>query len=166
MRRSTLQPSISSAATFAASAEKLTGAPFVLGGWSGDDSKVDAYSVERIMDRPEWAAAWARHAPGTAAPDVDFSTAMVVAVFTGAVVASVVPEMHIEKVTEADTIDVTLMNYVNDVISEPKHNLYVIVVLRRSTKAVRVLVRSEGLMRSPPVETVVLKSFGAISPGP
>jgi hypothetical protein len=151
------------ARVFAAAQEKLPKSAPVLGGWCGNDSKVAAFSIERIMDRAAWSAAWARHAPGENAPKVDFSTAMVIAIFTGAVRISVIPSISLDGVTEDDKIEIATMNFVNDVIRQEQENLYLFVVLRRSAKAVRVLARSYGLMRTPREQIDVLKEFEALS---
>jgi hypothetical protein len=150
------------AAAFNANKGKLTTS--VLKGWSGNDSKVAEYSVERIMDRTAWSAAWARHAPDTKVPDVDFSTAMVIAIFAGPIRTSIVPDIGLDSVTEDDKIEVTTMNYVYDVIREEQKNLYLFVVLQRSVKAVRVFARSYALMRTPQEETILMKEFEALSP--
>lgn len=150
------------AAAFAADRAKLPPSAPVLGGWRGNDSHVTEYSIERIPDQAAWTAAWARHAPGESAPAVDFSKAMVIAIFAGKVRTRVLPSINLLDVVEGDKIDVTTMNYVYDVIRAETANLYLFVVLRRSTKPVRVLAKSYGLMRSPQESTEVLMEFDAI----
>ena len=152
------------AAAFDASRTKMKSSGPVLEGWSGNDSHVAVYSVERVSDLAAWRDAWARHAPGTKAPDIDFSKAFAVAIFVGAVDPSVVPEVSLSDVVENEKIDLTTMNYMNDVISGKRINPYLLIVLRRSPKPVRVFARTCGLMRAPQEETVLLEEFGAIPP--
>jgi hypothetical protein len=138
------------------------GAASVLGGWRGNDSKVAKYAIERVTDAAAWGALWARHAPGEMPPPVDFSAAMVVAVFTGSVRISVIPSINLANVVEHDAIDVTVDNYVNDIIDDERANLYVFVVLRRSSKPVRVIGRSFCIMCQPQETVQVLEEFKAI----
>jgi actin-like ATPase involved in cell morphogenesis len=109
---------------------------------------------------------WARHAPGETPPPVDFSAAMVVAVFTGSVRISVIPSVSLAKVVEQDAIDITVDNYVNDVIYDERANLYLFVVLRRSAKLVRVIGRSFCIMCQPQETVQVLEEFKAMPEKP
>jgi hypothetical protein len=145
---------------------EVPGAALVLGGWRGNDSKIAEYAVERVTGAAAWGAVWARHAPGETPPPVDFSAAMVVAVFTGSVRISVIPSVSLAKVVEQDAIDITVDNYVNDVIYDERANLYLFVVLRRSAKPVRVIGRSFCIMCHPQETVQVLEEFKAMPEKP
>jgi hypothetical protein len=115
----------------------------VLRSLNGTDSHIDASSVERITDDAAWQALWEKHAPGDKAPEVDFSNAMVIAIFTGEVYTHVIPSITLANVVEDDdNITLTAQNFVNDVITEDRGNLYLITMLKRSAKPVRVIARS------------------------
>jgi hypothetical protein len=142
--------------------KKLSATDAVLGGWRGNDSKVDEFAVERVMDGAAWRALWARHAPGETAPYVDFEKAMVIAIFGGSVRTSVVSGISLFDVQEHDRIDLTVKYFVYDVIRDERANPYLFAVLRRSDKAIRVLARSFALMRDPQEREDVWKDFEAI----
>jgi hypothetical protein len=120
----------------------------VLSGWQGNDSAVTAPSVERIMDDASWTALWRRHDPASPPPAIDFSKAMVIAIFTGSVSASVYG-IHLEGVFDKGDIGLTSGVFVSDVIDRNVVSLYLFVVLPRSTKAITVVEHSFGLMMSP-----------------
>jgi hypothetical protein len=118
----------------------------VLRGWNGTDSNIGDFFVERITDATAWQALWEKHAPGSTAPDIDFSTAMAIAIFTGEVRTRVIPGITLADVAESDKITLTAENFFNDVITDDKGKLYLITVLKRSVKPVRVIGRSISLM--------------------
>jgi hypothetical protein len=144
---------------FAQNKNAMQGAALVLGGWQGDDSKVADLSIERIVDQPAWQALWARHAPGDTAPNVDFSAAMVVAIFTGEVRTRVTPSVTLGDVTETDKITLVAKSFFNDVMTEDRGNLYLFVVLRRSQKPVNVVSRSISIMGA---KDQVIAEFGPL----
>jgi len=127
---------------FAQQKNDMKDAALVLGGWQGTDSNVANMSIERVVDQPAWQALWARHAPGEKAPDIDFSKAMVIAIFTGEVRTRVTPSVTLEDIAATDKITVIAKSFFNDVITDDRGNLYLFVVLKRSPKPVRVVSRS------------------------
>jgi hypothetical protein len=118
----------------------------VLGGWAGDDSAVTTPSVQRITDDISWTALWQRHAPGVEPPRIDFDRAMVVAVFTASVSASLYG-IHLESaVATIGQIDVTTGVFFSDVVRQNTVNSYLFVVLPRSPKPIAVYRRMSGVM--------------------
>jgi len=120
----------------------------VLRGWNGTDSGIGDFSAVRITDKANWQALWAKHAPGDRAPDVDFSASMVIAIFTGEVRTRVTPSITLANAAEASKITLTAEYFINDVITKDRGNLYLIAVLQRSQKPVRVIARSISLQGS------------------
>jgi hypothetical protein len=133
----------------------------VLRSWNGPDSHIDESLIARITDEAAWQALWEKHAPGGKAPEVDFSNAMVIAIFSGEVRTRVIPAITLADVTEDDKITLTAQNFVNDVVTDDKGNLYLFTVLKRSAKPVRVIARSISLMG--PSEQVIAE-FEALPP--
>jgi hypothetical protein len=118
----------------------------VMRSWNGTDSHIDESLILRVTDEAAWQALWEKHAPGSKAPEVDFSNAMVIAIFSGEIRTRVIPAITLADVAEGDKITLTVQNFVNDVITEDKGNLYLITVLKRSAKPVRVIARSISIM--------------------
>jgi hypothetical protein len=147
---------------FASDLAKLPKSTPVLSGWSGVDSNVAEFSVERVMDPVTWHALWARHAPDTPPPPVDFAHVMVVAIFTGTVPASLIPSVNLLDATEQDRIDITVKYFLNDVVTNVRANHYLIVVLRPSSKPIRVVAHSYALMRTPREREDVWKELDGI----
>lgn len=147
---------------FALDLVKLPKSTPVLSGWAGIDSEVAEFSVERVMDLATWHALWARHAPDTPPPPLDFAHVMVVAIFTGSVSASVIPSVNLLDATEQDRIDITVNYFLNDVVTNARANHYLLVVLRRSSKPIRVVARSYALMRQPREREDVWKALNGI----
>jgi hypothetical protein len=150
------------ARTFAADLAHLPTPSPVVGGWRGNDSYVEEFSVERIMDLAGWRALWMRHAPAEAVPSVDFAEDMVIAIFVGTVPISVIPDVKLVNAVESDRIELTTMHFFNDVITQASANHYLLIVLHRSKKPIRVIARSNGLMRTPRESEDVWKEFDAI----
>jgi len=136
---------------FALDLVKLPKSTPVLSGWAGIDSEVAT-----------WHALWARHAPDTPPPPLDFAHVMVVAIFTGSVSASVIPSVNLLDATEQDRIDITVNYFLNDVVTNARANHYLLVVLRRSSKPIRVVARSYALMRQPREREDVWKALNGI----
>jgi hypothetical protein len=147
---------------FASDLVKLPKSTPVLSGWAGIDSKVAEFSVERVLDLATWHALWARHAPDTPPPPLDFAHVMVVAIFTGSVSASVIPSVNLLDTTEKDRIDITVRYFLNDVVTNARANHYLLVVLRRSSKPIRVVAHSYALMRQPRERKDVWKEIDGI----
>jgi len=137
---------------------KLSKPTPVLGGWAGNDSEVSKFSVERVTDPADWNALWARHSPGTAPPPLDFSKVMAIAMFTGSVSSSI-PQLNLIDVKEGDRIDITTNFFEYDMQRGKRPNHYIIVVLNRSAKPIRVVARSFGLMRVPQNREDLWKEF-------
>ncbi|WP_020174734.1 hypothetical protein [Methyloferula stellata] len=146
---------------FAQRQSRMQAPGLVLRGWNGTDSNIDDSSVERITDAPAWQALWEKHAPGEKAPDVDFSSAMVIAIFTGEVRTRVIPSITLADVADGDKITLTAENFFNDVITEDKGNLYLITALKRSVKPMRIIARSISIHG--PSEQVIAE-FPALAP--
>jgi hypothetical protein len=146
---------------FASDLAKLPKSTPVLSGWAGIDSEVAEFSVERVMDVATWHALWARHAPDTP-PPLDFAHVMVVAIFTGSVSASLIPSVNLLDATEQDRIDITVKYLLNDVVTNARANHYLLVVLRRSSKPIRVVAHSYALMRQPREREDVWKELDGI----
>lgn len=118
----------------------------VLGGWAGDDSAVTAPSVQWIMDEDSWTALWQPHAPGVEPPRVNFDRAMVVAVFSGSVSASLYG-IHLESAVETiGQIDLTTGVFISDVVRQNTVNSYLFVVLPHSPKPIAIYQRTSGAM--------------------
>jgi hypothetical protein len=131
----------------------------VLAKWGGDNSHVDTFLVERITEQAAWNIIWKRHAPDAKAPEINFSSAMVIAIFMGRVRTSVIPSINLEDVTENDNVDVAVRYFVNDVVRDDWANLYLFVVLPRTVKPVRVVAHSYGLLRTPQERSDVWAKF-------
>jgi hypothetical protein len=139
---------------FASDLAKLPKSTPVLSGWAGIDSEVAEFSVERVMDLATWHALWARHAPDTPPPPLDFAT--------GSVSASVIPSVNLLDATEQDRIDIAVKYFLNDVVTNTRANHYLLVVLRRSSKPIRVIAHSYALMRQPREREEVWKELDGI----
>lgn len=130
----------------------------VLRGWEGPDSAIRTRRVERISDPALWNELWPSHAPGTTAPAVDFDKEMVIAVFAGEVDDSSL-RIRLHGVGESDSLEVTTMNFVSDVLPGGKSTPYVIAVLPLATKPVIVIARSYALIRAPQTQLTVVGEF-------
>jgi hypothetical protein len=135
----------------------------VLRGWEGSDSAVRARRVERIVDLASWNELWRSHAPGTAVPVVDFDKEMVIAAFAGKVDDSAV-RIPLYSVSESDSLEVTTMNFISDVLPSGISAPYLIAVLPLATKPVIVISRSYALMRAPQTRLEVVAEFPALTP--
>jgi hypothetical protein len=130
----------------------------VLGGWEGDDSSVTELSVERIVDTDAWTALWKRHAPDAPPPAVDFTQAMVVAIFSGAT-GQFVSGFSLYSVSDTNPIEIMVRSNISDVITNTTHNPYLFVVLPRSNKAITVIARSFMLMAGPQLAFKTVKEL-------
>lgn len=135
----------------------------VLRGWQGGDSAIAARRYARVVDESSWSALWQAHAPGTAVPAVDFDKEMVVAIFAGTVDDNAL-RIPLYSVSEADSIEVTTMNYISDVMPSGSSTPYVIAVLPLSMKSVTIVARSYALMRAPQTHYQVMEEFAAVTP--
>lgn len=139
----------------------LPNAPVLIGECRGEDTKIADYSIERVLDDASWQTLWARHAPGEKAPAVDFSTAVVIAIFTGPLRKSMTPDVRLAGVVAHDSVDIITKYFVNDVIGDETHSLYLFVALRRTTKPIRVIAHSYCFMCQPQERQQVLREFSA-----
>jgi hypothetical protein len=131
-------------------------------GWAGNDSAVTEFSVERIIDKPSWEALWRRHAPGTQAPEVDFTTEMVVAAFSGRLSASYYG-LSLAGVTEGKVIEIVNDILISDVVHPGKeNNQYLFAVLPRSNKRILVVSRSWGMRRKPEVKYNLIEDIAEV----
>jgi hypothetical protein len=135
----------------------------VLGGWAGDDSAVTKESLQRVTDAASWTALWQRHRPTEHAPTVDFSKAMVIAIFTGSVSSSYYGFGLDSAIENGGIIELTSRAFWSDVIENKTKNLYLFVVLPRSTDTITVCEHISGIMMVP---RNTYATFGEIDPSP
>jgi hypothetical protein len=147
---------------FNSNLSRLTKPTLVLGGWAGDDSKISEFGVERVTDAEDWTKLWARHSPEISPPTLDFTKVMAIAMFTGSV-PTAISRPDLIDVRETDRIDITTKFFISDVLTGDRASHYIIVVLNRSTKPVRVVGRSYALMRDPQEREDLWKEFEGMS---
>jgi hypothetical protein len=135
----------------------------VLGGWAGDDSAVTEKTLQRITDETSWAMLWQRHHPAENAPAVDFSKAMVIAIFTGSVSSSYYGFGLNSAIESGGIIQLTSGAFWSDVIDDKTKNLYLFVVLPRSKDMIAVCEHISGIMMAP---QNAYDTFGEIDPLP
>jgi hypothetical protein len=146
--------------TFNSELAELPKPTLVLGGWTGSDSDITEFSVERVTDSTAWSQLWARHSPDAVPPSLDFAKVMVIAMFAS--VPTYFSRMELVDVKETDRIDITTKFFIYDNLTQDRANYYLIVVLNRSTKPIRVVGRSFALNRSPQEREDLWKEFGAL----
>jgi hypothetical protein len=126
-------------------------------GWQGSDSAIAERGFERIVELDGWNVLWRRHAPGTAAPAVDFDTEMVLAIFGGKSAAG--SELSLYAVAESEVLEVITMSYGYDVVRSGSSNPYLIVVLPRSGRTVTHVARGYCLMCGPQLQYRVVQEL-------
>lgn len=124
-------------------------------GWQGSDSAITVRGFERITQKYEWNALWKRHAPGAAAPAVDFEREMVIAIFGGKRAAGA--ELSLYSAAESEAIEVITMSYGYDVIQSGSSNPYLMMVIAKSDRPVSVLARGYCLMCSPQLHYSIMR---------
>lgn len=134
----------------------------VLGGWEGLGSNVTEPSVERVADADAWTALWKRYAGDAAPPDVDFTQAMVVAIF-GGTTGEFNSGISLYSVSDTNPIEIVTWTNISDDITDKTHNPYLLVVLPRSNKGVTVIARSFMLTAGP---QLVFKTVKELTPLP
>jgi hypothetical protein len=107
-----------------------------LSGWTGDDSKVAEFSVQRVTDAVMWQAL-GRAPDMPPPPPIDFAKPMVVAVVTGTVSATYIPSGNLLNATEQDGIYITIGFFLNDLLTDTRANHYLILVFGPFGQTVR-----------------------------
>jgi Tfp pilus assembly protein PilF len=156
------------ARAFAANTLEKPVAVATLRGWAGDDSAIEERRFERIVDANAWDDVWRSHAPGVAAPVLDFRKEMAVAIFAGKPpLGKAAERFPIYSIRAEDVIEVMTMSFPESPgvagLSVDKVTPYVIAVLPRSLKPVVIVARTMGASRSPQVQYQVVKEFPAVT---